>query len=177
MNAAAIFSVHIFDVRTSRPKLPAATTVKTARTNTIGNTKSEYHAIPEQRLDRGAGEVSSRTTAETGDKQTDLRGCLTAKPERMTQVPSLTTNLLFLPQIFGAQGTAPSSLDSFTQLVINSSNFYARFLSFSREYDASGKRFREAEGEASPQSPPAGALLLQKKKKVKRKKKIFFLNN
>ena len=87
MNAAAIFSVHIFDVRTSRPKLPAATTVKTARTNTIGNTKSEYHAIPVQRLDRGAGEVSSRTTAETGDKQTDLRGCLTAKPERMTQVP------------------------------------------------------------------------------------------
>ena len=79
--------VHIFDVRTSRPKLPAATTVKTARTNTIGNTKSEYHAIPVQRLDRGAGEVSSRTTAETGDKQTDLRGCLTAKPERMTQVP------------------------------------------------------------------------------------------
>ena len=31
-----IFSVHIFDVRTSRPKLPAATTVKAARTNTIG---------------------------------------------------------------------------------------------------------------------------------------------
>ena len=66
--------------------------------------------------------------------------------------------------------TAPSSLDSFTQLVINSSNFYARFLSFSREYDASGKRFGEAEGEASPQSPPAGALLLKKRKR----KKIFF---
>ena len=62
-------------------------------------------------------------------------------------------------------------MDSFTQLVINSSNFYARFLSFSREYDASGKRFREAEGEASPQSPPAGALLLKKKKKEKKKKK------
>ena len=51
----------------------------------FGNTKSEYHAIPEQRLDRGAGEVCSRTTAETGDKQTDLRACLTARPERMTQ--------------------------------------------------------------------------------------------
>ena len=38
----------------------------------------------------------------------------------------------FFLKIFGAQGTAPSSLDSFTQLVINSSNFYARFLSFSR---------------------------------------------
>ena len=33
---------------------------------------------------------------------------------------------------------------------------------FSRN-DVSGKRFREAEGEASPQSPPAGALLLKKK--------------
>ena len=33
----------------------------------------------------------------------------------------------FFLKIFGAQGTAPSSLDSFTQLVINSSNFYARF--------------------------------------------------
>ena len=78
---------------------------------------------------------------------------------------SLPTYLFFL-ELFGASGTAPSSLDSFTQLVINSSNFYARFLSFSREYDASGKRFREAEGEASPQSPPAGALLLKKKEKL-----------
>ena len=75
-----------------------------------------------------------------------------------------------MTNIFGAQSTAPSSLDSFTQLVINSSNFYARFLSFSREYDASGKRFREAEGEASPQSPPAGALLLKKKEKKEKKK-------
>ena len=33
----------------------------------------------------------------------------------------------FFLKIFGAQGTAPSSLDSFTQLVTNSSNFYARF--------------------------------------------------
>ena len=32
---------------------------------------------------------------------------------------------------------------------------------FSRN-DVSGQRFREAEGEASPQSPPAGALLLKK---------------
>ena len=38
------------------------------------------------------------------------------------------------------------------------------FQLFSRN-DASGKRFREAEGEASPQSPPAGALLLKKKEK------------
>ena len=35
---------------------------------------------------------------------------------------------------------------------------------FSRN-DVSGQRFREAEGEASPQSPPAGALLLLQKKK------------
>ena len=81
---------------------------------------------------------------------------------------------LFILELFGASGTAPSSLDSFTQLVIDSSNFYARFLSFSREYDASGKRFREAEGEASPQSPPAGALLLKKKKKKKKKRKKMF---
>ena len=40
---------------------------------------------------------------------------------------------------------------------------------FSRN-DVSGQRFREAEGEASPQSPPAGALLLKKKKK---RKKVF----
>ena len=45
---------------------------------------------------------------------------------------SLTAKFFFL-NIFGAQSTAPSSLDSSTQLVINSSNFYARFLSFSRE--------------------------------------------
>ena len=45
---------------------------------------------------------------------------------------SLPTYFFFL-KIFGAQGTAPSSLDSFTQLVIVSSNFYARFLYFSRE--------------------------------------------
>merc|ERR1712188_103 len=44
---------------------------------------------------------------------------------------SLPTYFFFL-KIFGAQGTAPSSLDSFTQLVIVSSNFYARFLYFSR---------------------------------------------
>ena len=41
---------------------------------------------------------------------------------------------------------------------------------FSRN-DVSGQRFREAEGEASPQSPPAGALLLKKKKKKKEEKK------
>ena len=40
---------------------------------------------------------------------------------------------------------------------------------FSRN-DVSGQRFREAEGEASPQSPPAGALLLKKKKKKGGKK-------
>ena len=40
---------------------------------------------------------------------------------------------------------------------------------FSRN-DVSGQRFREAEGEASPQSPPAGALLLKKKKEKKEKK-------
>jgi hypothetical protein len=41
--------------------------------------------------------------------------------------------VMFIMYVCYAQGTAPSSLDSFTQLVINSSNFYARFLSFSRE--------------------------------------------
>ena len=41
---------------------------------------------------------------------------------------------------------------------------------FSRN-DVSGQRFREAEGEASPQSPPAGALLLLLQKKEKKKKK------
>jgi hypothetical protein len=39
---------------------------------------------------------------------------------------------------------------------------------FSRN-DVSGQRFREAEGEASPQSPPAGALLLKKKEEKKKK--------
>ena len=71
----------------SLPRFLLSFQTPSEHTNTIGHTKSEYHAIPEQRLDRGAGEVSSRITAETGDKQTDLRGCLTAKPERMTQVP------------------------------------------------------------------------------------------
>ena len=41
---------------------------------------------------------------------------------------------------------------------------------FSRN-DVSGQRFREAEGEASPQSPPAGALLLKKGGKKRGKKK------
>merc|ERR1712118_226830 len=66
----------------------------------FSNVQQDILAIPEQRLDRGAGEVSSRTTAETGNTQTDLRGCLTAKPERMTQVPQLTTYLPFLPRTF-----------------------------------------------------------------------------
>ena len=42
---------------------------------------------------------------------------------------------------------------------------------FSRN-DVSGQRFREAEGEASPQSPPAGALLLKKKKRKRRKRRM-----
>ena len=37
------------------------------------------------------------------------------------------------------------------------------FLIFFSRNDVSRKRFREAEGEAFPQSPPAGAFLLKKK--------------
>ena len=85
VHAVAIFSVHTLMCERAGPSYqpPRSSSCQ----YTIGNTKSEYQAIPEQRLVRGAGEVSSRTTAETGDSRTDLRECLTAKPERMTQVP------------------------------------------------------------------------------------------
>ena len=40
------------------------------------------------------------------------------------------------------------------------------FLIFFSRNDVSRKRFREAEGEASPQSPSAGAFLLKKRRKI-----------
>ena len=45
---------------------------------------------------------------------------------------------------------------------------------FSRN-DVSGQCLRGAEGESSPQSPPAGAFLLKKKRKKRKKKKTKYL--
>ena len=45
--------------------------------------------------------------------------------------------------------------------------FFTKFGSISRKKQP----FREAEGEASPQSPPAGALLLKEGEKKKEKEK------
>ena len=50
-------------------------------------------------------------------------------------------------------------------------NFYARFLSFSRETTLLVSASGRLRGEAYPQSPPAGALLLKKEKKRKEKGK------
>ena len=68
----------------SRSKLIAATAVKAAKTNT---TKSEYHGIPAQRLIRGAGEVTSRTKTEPGNKEADYYSRMSdSQAGRVTQV-------------------------------------------------------------------------------------------
>ena len=82
---------------------------------------------------------------------------------------SLPTYFFFL-KIFGAQGTAPSSLDSFTQLVMNSSNFYARFR----------KRFRPSIWPCLVFSELVLKASARKKKKKRRKKKktrFFFCSS
>ena len=82
-------------------------------------------------------------------------------------------------ETYGWKGKETCYLDTYasknififqSQRLISFSTFTHVFYLFSRN-DASGKRFREAEGEASPQSPPAGALLLKKKGEKKRKKR------
>ena len=68
--------------------------------------------------------------------------------------------------------TSNSCSAALTCVFVLREEFAFLFQTFSRS-DPLRQRFRGAEGESSPQSPPAGAFLLKKRKRGKRREEQF----